>query len=267
MHERVAQRCRRAVHDRKLHANICAHGGKALDHIQFQRHEHHVQITIFGGAHHLIAPFHFIQGERHVLLGLIRDDLPNLFAVHTRRREKFRETLKARSAHVRIHTLHANLLAIQQILQHLLEQPGAISLLQTALPQRNQLVLGEHQRAVGLRLKQRHLQCRRTAIQCQNRFHSLSGKQDRPAIFAVHIPRNPLRQCTPNRQIRNLFAPVFGLFLLKNQPFLVGLRIISTIARAESTPASQPNRPYTNPAANNGANAANNRCRNTGDSA
>ena len=184
VHEGVAQRRGRAVHNSQLQPKVVAHGGEAVDDVELQRHQHHFQFAGCCGPEDLIIPLHFVQREGDILLGLVLDDLPHLITFHRRGAQKFCKTLVAGRADVRLQPLGANLVPVERVLQHLLEQPYAVSFLQPALPQRHDFVAREHQTAARLGLEQRHFQARRTAINGQKWFHlKYSPDMARPTGF------------------------------------------------------------------------------------
>ena len=125
---------------------------ETLDHIVLDRHQEDLQLTGRGRADNLVVPDDFFQRKRHILLGLVLNDLGDLRGVNGWKPNKFREGVKARGASV--DAIRRKLLFGQKRLQLLLQDSGTGSVLEPILPKggKSELMQAQCTRLVHLEL-------------------------------------------------------------------------------------------------------------------
>ena len=164
----VAQCGRRDVHQAQVQIRLLAHAEEAFYHVVLDGDQQHFQFASRGAAQNLIVPNDLLQRERHVLLGLVLDDLGNLAGIRRRQLHELGKDLKPRSADIDAfcaeRTLHARR---QRLLQCFEDDQLPVLLRQPRLPHAPQGVILQPQRTRLIRLKLRDLEGRGPEINAE----------------------------------------------------------------------------------------------------
>ena len=159
----IAQGGRGNIDQLQAQARGFGRAEQALDDIGLDRHQEHFQLPVGRRAQDLVVPDHFFQGKRHVLLGLILDDLRDLGGVDRGELDEFGKDVKARRANVGFARAKASF--GEELLDRLAQDRFPRALLGAFQAQRTDAITFELESSGLVQLKLRRLQSACSKVQ------------------------------------------------------------------------------------------------------